>query len=120
MSGLKIWLFATVGFAWLIAALPAAGNAAEHQVVARIAGASEQALTLGRDLDGDGDPNDDGGWTVRLYHKPFLPWIWIGALLMMLGGLISLTDRRFRVGAPARRRRARAGPASEAAVQPAE
>ncbi len=67
-----------------------------------------------------GDPNEDGGWTVRLYHKPFLPWIWIGAGLMMLGGLISLTDRRFRVGAPARRRKARTGPASEAAVQPAE
>ncbi len=60
-----------------------------------------------------GDRNPDGGWTVRLYHKPFLPWIWIGAGLMMLGGLVSLTDRRFRVGAPARRM-------AKAAVQPAE
>ncbi|MFQ5955900.1 MAG: heme lyase CcmF/NrfE family subunit, partial [Kiloniellales bacterium] len=63
-----------------------------------------------------GDANEAGGWTVRLYHKPFVPWIWFGASLMMLGGLISLTDRRFRVGAPARR----PGRAAKAAVQPAE
>ena len=58
MSGLKIYRFAALALAWLIAALPAAGNSAEHQVEARIAGASAQALTLGRDLDGDGDPDE--------------------------------------------------------------
>ena len=47
------------------------------------------------------------GWTVRIYHNPLVPWIWIGALIMVLGGLISLTDRRHRVGAP---RTARAPP----------
>jgi len=61
-----------------------------------------------------GDPNEAGAWTVRLYHHPLVPWIWIGGVGMMLGGLVSLSDRRFRVGAP-ERRAARAG-----AVQPAE
>ncbi len=52
------------------------------------------------------------GWTVRLYHNPLVPWIWIGAVIMVLGGLISLTDRRHRVGAPRPARApARASPA---------
>ncbi len=42
-------------------------------------------------------------WTVRIYHNPLVPWIWIGAIIMALGGLVSLSDRRHRVGAPARR-----------------
>jgi len=41
-------------------------------------------------------------WTVRIYHNPLVPWIWLGACTMVLGGLVSLTDRRHRVGAPAR------------------
>jgi cytochrome c-type biogenesis protein CcmF len=41
---------------------------------------------------------------VRLYHNVMVPWIWGGAFVMMLGGLLSLSDRRFRIGAPARRR----------------
>ena len=49
-----------------------------------------------------GDPDGTGGWTVRLYHEPLVPWIWIGSLVMMLGGGVSLTDRRLRVGAPRR------------------
>lgn len=44
------------------------------------------------------------GWAVRLYWKPLVSWIWLGALIMALGGFLSLTDRRLRVGAPARRR----------------
>ena len=43
-------------------------------------------------------------WTVRIYHNPLVPWIWLGACTMVLGGLVSLTDRRHRVGAPARAR----------------
>jgi cytochrome c-type biogenesis protein CcmF len=62
-----------------------------------------------------GDADGAGGWTTRLYHNPLVPWIWIGVLVMVLGGGVSLTDRRHRVGAPARaRRRART------AGQPAE
>jgi cytochrome c-type biogenesis protein CcmF len=41
-------------------------------------------------------------WTVRIYHNPLVPWIWLGAAAMLLGGLVSLTDRRHRVGAPRR------------------
>ena len=47
-----------------------------------------------------GDPDGSGGWTVRIYHEPLVPWIWFGALVMVLGGLTSLSDRRYRVGAP--------------------
>jgi cytochrome c-type biogenesis protein CcmF len=42
------------------------------------------------------------GWVVRLYHQPLVPWIWAGALMMVLGGLLSLSDRRLRVAAPRR------------------
>ena len=52
-----------------------------------------------------GDPDGKGGYTLRLYWNPLVPWIWLGAAAMALGGLVSLTDRRHRVGAPARRRR---------------
>ncbi|KAJ04825.1 heme lyase CcmF/NrfE family subunit [Sulfitobacter mediterraneus] len=50
-----------------------------------------------------GDQQDNGGWTVRTYIKPMTNWIWIGCALMALGGLLSLTDRRFRVAAGARK-----------------
>ena len=59
---------------------------------------------------------DAGAWALRTYVKPFANWIWIGALVMSLGGLISLTDRRHRVGAPARKTRE----APAGAVVPAE
>ena len=51
-----------------------------------------------------GDPQVEGGWAVRVYIKPFANWIWAGCIIMSLGGLVSLTDRRFRVAAGARRR----------------
>ncbi|OAN79391.1 heme lyase CcmF/NrfE family subunit [Sulfitobacter sp. EhC04] len=53
-----------------------------------------------------GDAQDNGGWTVRVYIKPLTNWIWIGCGLMALGGLLSLSDRRFRVAAGARKSRA--------------
>ncbi|WP_134725858.1 heme lyase CcmF/NrfE family subunit [Paracoccus luteus] len=51
-----------------------------------------------------GDPQQNGGWAVRSYIKPFAFWIWLGSGLMALGGLISLSDRRWRVAAAARRK----------------
>ena len=45
-----------------------------------------------------------GGTAIRIHHNPLVPWIWIGALAMVAGGVVSLTDRRHRVGAPTRRR----------------
>jgi len=47
-----------------------------------------------------GDLNADGSVTVRLYYKPMVLLIWGGAVVMMLGGALSLSDRRLRVGAP--------------------
>jgi cytochrome c-type biogenesis protein CcmF len=51
-----------------------------------------------------GDPDGDGGWTIRAYYKPLVPWIWIGAVIMAFGGLVSLSDRRWRVGVASRGR----------------
>jgi cytochrome c-type biogenesis protein CcmF len=53
-----------------------------------------------------GDSDGQGGWTVRIYHEPLVPWIWLGCLVMVAGGLTSLSDRRLRVGAPGRQRKA--------------
>ncbi|WP_126977944.1 heme lyase CcmF/NrfE family subunit [Frigidibacter oleivorans] len=50
-----------------------------------------------------GDEQEGGGWAVRTYVKPFANWIWAGAAIMALGGALSLSDRRYRVAAGARR-----------------
>ena len=68
-------------------------------------GASQLYLSLG-------DPADDGSVAVRLYHKPLVLLIWLGAVVMFLGGGLSLSDRRLRIGAPK--------PAAKPAMQPAE
>ncbi|WP_339634278.1 heme lyase CcmF/NrfE family subunit [uncultured Sneathiella sp.] len=47
-----------------------------------------------------GEADGKGGYAVRIYHKPFISWIWIGAFVMFAGGAISLSDRRLRLGAP--------------------
>ncbi len=49
-----------------------------------------------------GESLGNGAFSVRLYFKPFVSWIWAGALIMALGGALSLSDRRLRVGAPKR------------------
>ena len=49
-----------------------------------------------------GEKNEGGKWAVRMYYHPLVPWIWGGALLMALGGALSLTDRRLRIGMPQR------------------
>jgi len=46
-----------------------------------------------------GDPQAGGGWAVRTFIKPFANWIWGGVIIMALGGLLSLSDRRYRVAA---------------------
>jgi cytochrome c-type biogenesis protein CcmF len=60
-----------------------------------------------------GDANPDGSIAVRLYHKPLVLLIWLGAVVMVIGGGLSLSDRRLRVGAPKPAR-------SKTALQPAE
>jgi len=60
-----------------------------------------------------GEPTADGGIAVRIYHKPWVLLIWYGPLLMAFGGLLSLSDRRLRVGAPKPAKQARALQAAE-------
>ena len=55
-----------------------------------------------------GEPDPNGGWTIRAYYKPLVPWIWLGAVVMAFGGLVSLSDRRWRIGIAARARAAAA------------
>ncbi|MCL2830617.1 MAG: heme lyase CcmF/NrfE family subunit [Betaproteobacteria bacterium] len=67
-------------------------------------------ISLGEPIDRE---NLNGEWAVRVYHKPFVGWIWIGCLLMALGGLVSICDRRYRV-------RANAVVITPSATQPAQ
>jgi cytochrome c-type biogenesis protein CcmF len=68
-------------------------------------GASQLYLSLG-------DTETDGSIAIRLYYKPLVMLTWLGAVIMALGGALSLSDRRLRVGAPK--------PAARPAMQPAE
>ena len=54
-------------------------------------------VALGEPLGGE------GAWSLRLYHKPFIRWIWMGCVFMGLGGLLAATDRRYRLAARARK-----------------
>ena len=45
---------------------------------------------------GDPLPGDKPSWSMRVYHKPFVPWLWVGVLLMVLGGMVAAMDRRYR------------------------
>ncbi len=44
-----------------------------------------------------GEPLENGAWSVRIYIKPFVQWIWAGAILMALGGFCALADKRYRI-----------------------
>lgn len=44
-----------------------------------------------------GEPLENGAWIVRVYHKPFVDWIWFGCMLMAFGGFLAITDRRYRL-----------------------
>jgi cytochrome c-type biogenesis protein CcmF len=48
---------------------------------------------------GEPIPDSNGAWAVRVYVKPFVDWIWIGCLLMALGGVFAIGDRRYRIHA---------------------
>ncbi|TMJ57905.1 MAG: heme lyase CcmF/NrfE family subunit [Alphaproteobacteria bacterium] len=56
-----------------------------------------------------GDPDGQGGWVLRAYYNPLVPWIWFGAMLAALGGLIALIDRRLRTRSAAARAPAAVG-----------
>ncbi len=61
------------------------------------------ATNLFRDLYAVLGEERDGGAVLRLHMNPLAPWIWLGAFIMAAGGILSLADRRLRVGAPTRR-----------------
>ena len=44
-----------------------------------------------------GEELEEGGWSIRIYFKPFVQWIWLGCLLMGLGGLLTMVDKRYRL-----------------------
>ena len=44
-----------------------------------------------------GDPLPGGAWSVRVHYKPMVRWIWMGTALMALGGILAITDRRYRL-----------------------
>jgi cytochrome c-type biogenesis protein CcmF len=46
-----------------------------------------------------GEPLDEKAWSFRIYHKPFIRWIWLGSIFMAAGGLLAATDRRYRIKA---------------------
>jgi cytochrome c-type biogenesis protein CcmF len=70
-------------------------------------------VSLGESLDDRGS-----AWAIRIYHKPFIRFIWLGALFMTAGGLLAATDPRYRRAAVVRRREAAAN-ASRLAESPA-
>jgi cytochrome c-type biogenesis protein CcmF len=71
----------------------ASRNSTTTEAALMTRGVSQLYLSLG-------DTNDDGSIAIRLYHKPMVLLIWIGSLIMMFGGALSLSDRRLRIGAP--------------------
>ena len=81
-------------------------STATSQTALMTRGVSQLYLSLG-------DQNPDGSLAVRLYYKPLVLLIWFGAVVMVVGGALSLSDRRLRVGAPKPAR-------SKAALSPAE
>src|SRR3546814_7303189 len=44
-----------------------------------------------------GEPLADDAWSIRVYYKPFVDWIWAGCILMALGGLLAISDLRYRL-----------------------
>ncbi len=54
-----------------------------------------------------GDQVEGGGWTVRVYHKPLVNWIWLGALIMAIGGAFAITDKRYALQAQKEREAAK-------------
>ncbi len=83
-------------------------------------GMTEAAIDAGltRDLYVSlGEPIPGGDWSVRLYYKPFVQWIWLGTVFMGLGGIVAVTDRRYRISSRVRRASPEAVAESEPALE---
>ena len=59
-----------------------------------------------------GEPVGGGDWALRIYYKPYVRWIWFGGVLMALGGILAITDRRYRTA-----RKAAKAPSGAAAAK---
>jgi cytochrome c-type biogenesis protein CcmF len=57
-----------------------------------------------------GNPLGNGAWSMRIQYKPLVRYIWLGAFVMALGGLIAATDRRYRAAVPAASKNSVAAP----------
>jgi cytochrome c-type biogenesis protein CcmF len=85
-----------------------AGRQTTTEVFICVQGLDDLYVVLGERRDtADGSPV----WLVRAYHNPWVRFLLIGPMLMALGGLVSLSDRRLRFGLPARRTAAEPAPA---------
>jgi cytochrome c-type biogenesis protein CcmF len=71
----------------------ASGGQVMTEAAIRVGVTRDLYVALGESLGGDGGRE---AWAVRVYVKPFVRWIWVGAGLMALGGLVAASDRRFR------------------------
>jgi cytochrome c-type biogenesis protein CcmF len=71
----------------------ASGGQVMTEAAIRVGFTRDLYVALGESLGGEGGRE---AWAVRVYVKPFVRWIWAGAGLMALGGLVAATDRRFR------------------------
>jgi len=60
-----------------------------------------------------GEPLGGGDWSLRIYYKPYVRWIWLGAIFMALGGCLAISDRRYRVS---RRKQAETSPSKQASA----
>ena len=54
-------------------------------------------IAMGERLD------DNKSWAVRIYYKPFVRWIWAGSLIMAIGGIVAISDRRYRFRKPSKK-----------------
>ncbi len=50
-----------------------------------------------------GEPLENGSWSMRLYHKPLIRWIWLGCVFMTIGGVLAISDKRYRRSRVAKR-----------------
>jgi len=64
-----------------------------------------------------GEPVSGGAWSVRIYYKPFVDWIWGGCVMMAMGGLLAVSDRRYRIATARRKALAAKGQTSPVALQ---
>ena len=69
---------------------------------------------------GEPIPNSNGAWAVRVYIKPFVDWIWVGCVMMALGGVLAISDRRYRIHAKKSNKTADSTAAGKKAILVAE